>query len=421
MFDSPEELLQKIRLGEDTPLELKAVSFRGDRVADPRRDDLADEIAAIANTHDGVLVLGVDDKTRDILGVPIERLDALERFVLEICNESIKPPVMFRTFRIELPDATGNLQALLKVEIPRSLYVHESPGGYWHRQGSSKRRMPPDVLARLFQQRSQARLIRFDEQPVPDTRFANLDEQLRRRFLGHAMADEEASFKKMKLLTDDETGQVRTTVAGLLMCASRPEKWLPGAFIQAVSYRGSRQDSNYQLDAKQITGPVDQQVRDALAFVRKETKIAAQKSPGRVEIPQFSMRAVFEAIVNAVAHRDYSIHGSKIRLFIFDNRLELYSPGPLPNTVTIDAIALRQSTRNELLTTLLARCPVEDPAGEIKRHFLMEKRGDGVPIILEESRNLSGREPEYRLLDDAEVLLTIFAAAPPGEEEGEES
>lgn len=166
---------------------------------------------------------------------------------------------------------------------------------------------------------------------------------------------------------------------------------------------------------------MDQQVRDALASLRRNMKIAAQKSPGRVEIPQLSMRAVFQAIVNAVAHRDYSVHGSKIRLFMFDGRLELYSPGPLPDTVSNDAIALRQSTRNELLTTWLARCSVEDPAGEIRRQFLMEKRGDGVPIILEERRKVSGREPEYRLLDDAEVLLTIFAAARPEEEEREES
>lgn len=421
MFDSPEELLRKIRLGEDTSLELKTVAFRGGRVSEPRRDDLADEIAAIANTHDGVLLLGVDDRTRDIVGIPVERLEAAERYVFEICNQSINPPVMFHTFRIELPDATGDLQPLLKVEIPRSLYVHESPGGYFHRQGSSKRRMPPDVLARLFQQRSQARLIRFDEQPVPDTTFADLDEELRRRFLGPGVADEETSFKKMKLLTEDETGHLRATVAGLLMCASTPEQWLPGAFIQAVSYRGTRQDSNYQLDAREITGPVDHQVRDALTFARKNMKIAAQKIPGRAETPQFSMRAVFEAVVNAVAHRDYSVHGSKVRLFLFDDRLELYSPGPLPNTVTIDAIALRQSTRNELLTTLLARCPVRDPGGEIERQFLMEKRGDGVPIILEESRRLSGREPEYRVLDDAEVLLTIFAPPPPEEEEREES
>lgn len=65
------------------------------------------------------------------------------------------------------------------------------------------------------------------------------------------------------------------------------------------------------------------------------------------------------------------------------------------------------------MTSLLAKCPSEDRTGELKRQYLMEKRGDGVPIILEESRRLSGREPEYRMIDNAEVLLTIHAAEPP--------
>ncbi len=417
MFDSLDDLLRKIRLGEDTSLELKAVVFRGDRVVQPRRDHLADEIAGMANTHDGVLVLGVDDKTREVLGIPVERLEAVERYVFEICNESIQPPVVFRTFRIELPDSTGMLQSLLKVEVPRSLFVHKSPGGYFHRQGSSCREMPPEVLARLFQQRSQARLIRFEEQAVPESTPADLDETLRRRFLAAPAEDEVARLKKMKLLTEDDAGETRATVAGVLMCSATPERWLPGAFIQAVRYRGNRQDSNYQVDALDITGPLDLQVRGALAFVRRNMRVAAWKDPARVEIPQFSIRAVFEAVVNAVAHRDYSIHGSKVRLFLFDNRMELFSPGPLPNTVTIESIALRQSTRNELITTLLARCPTEDPTGEIGRRFLMDKRGDGVPIILEESRRLSGHDPEYRLIDNAELLLTIYSAREPTENE----
>ena len=421
MFDSSEELLRKIRLGEDTTLELKAVHFRGDKISGPGRGDLADELAAIANTYDGVVLLGVDDKTRDILGIPVEHLDVVERYVFEICNESIKPPVVFRSFRVELPDGAGVLQPLLKVEVPRSLFVHKSPGGYFYRQGSSKREMPTEYLLRLGQQRSQARLIRFDEQAVPDSSLASLDEPLWQRFVDGASGDAAATLRKMKILTEDESGENRASVAGVLMCSATPEQFLTGAFIQAVRYRGIRQDSNYQMDAQEITGPVDDQVQKALAFVRKNMLVAARKNPGRVDIPQFSMRAVFEAIVNAVAHRDYSIYGSKIRLFMFDNRLELYSPGPLPNTVTIDSISLRQSTRNELLTTLLARCRIEDPTGDFKRQFLMEKRGDGVPIILDESEKLSGREPEFRMIDDAELLLTIHAAAPPSEEGLEES
>lgn len=412
MYDSADELLRKIRLGEDTSLELKTVAFRGDRVSGPERDDLADEIAAVANTADGVLVLGVDDRSRDIPGISVERLETVERFVLEICNDSIRPPVAFRTLRMELPDATGAPRPVLKVDIPRSLFVHEGPGGYFHRQGSSKRKMPPDVLARLFQQRSQARPIRFEEQAVPDTTLADLDESLWRRFVGPSSGDEIGTLRKMRLLTVDDARQDRVTVAGILLASRGPERWLPGAFIQAVRYRGTRQDSNYQIDAQEIIGPLDIQIRDALAFVRRNMTVAARKDPARIEVPQYSIRAVFEAVVNAVAHRDYSIHGSKIRLFLFDDRLELYSPGPLPNTVTIDSIALRQSTRNELITTLLAKCPVGDPSGEIGRRFLMERRGDGVPILLEESRKLSGRDPIYRLIDDAELLLTIWAAKP---------
>ena len=139
--------------------------------------------------------------------------------------------------------------------------------------------------------------------------------------------------------------------------------------------------------------------------------IMAIKKPHRFERPQFSERAVFEAVVNAVAHRDYSIFGSKIRFFMFDDRLEIYSPGPLPNTVTVDNIALRQATRNELITSLLAETPVVETVGEIGRGFYMEKRGDGVPIIINESMKLSGRKPSYQLIDDAELLLTIFSAS----------
>ena len=135
----------------------------------------------------------------------------------------------------------------------------------------------------------------------------------------------------------------------------------------------------------------------------------ATKEPHRVEVSQFSERAVFEAVVNAVAHRDYSISGSKIRFFMFDDRLEIYSPGALPNTVTVDSIALRQATRNELITSLLAEAPVAKTIGDVGRGFYMEKRGDGVPIILNESEKLSGKTPTYRLIDDSELLLTIYS------------
>jgi len=125
------------------------------------------------------------------------------------------------------------------------------------------------------------------------------------------------------------------------------------------------------------------------------------------------LNAVFEALVNAVAHRDYSVYGSKIRLHLFADRLEIFSPGTIPNTMTIDSLSERQSARNELLTSLLARCPMNVDAPGSQRSYIMDKRGEGVPIILKESEELAGVRPEYRLLDDAELKLTLFAAPAP--------
>ena len=411
MFNSPEELLQKIRLGEDTSLELKAVRFRGQRVSSPERDELADELAAIANTHDGVLVLGVDDKTRDILGIPIDHLDAVERFICEICNDSITPPVHFLSFRMQLPDTIGNLRFVLNVEIPHSLFVHRSPGGYFFRQGSSKREMPPDYLIRLSQQLSQARMIRFEEQPVPQSSIEDLSRELWTDYTTRSSESEDIVLLKRGLLSQEESGAVRASVAGVLFCCGKPERFLPNAYIEAVRYRGRKQDSNYQIDARKIYGPLNQQIEQAMTFLRKNQTVSAVKIPHRVEVQQFSERAVFEAIVNAVAHRDYSIFASKIRFFMFEDRLEIYSPGTLPNTVTIDSISLRQATRNELITNLLAETSVAETVGDVGRGFYMEKRGEGVPIILNESEKLSGKKPVFRLIDDSELLLTIFSGS----------
>lgn len=415
MYDSTTELLRKIRLGEDSTLELKAVRFRGGHVDAPRRESLANELAAIANTVGGVLVLGVDDRSRDILGIPLTHLDVLEQFLYEICNQSIEPPLPYRSYRIELPDETGALQPLLKIEVPRSLFVHKSPGGYFYRQGSAKREMPPDVLARLFQQRSQARTIWFDEQPVPQAPQSALSEPLWRRFAGPRTAQDDTLRTKLKLIAPDQEGILRPTVAGVLLCSEEPRQWLTGAYIQAVRYRGTRQDSNYQLDAADYTGPLDAQVWGALNFVERNQQVFAHKPDGRVERPQYARRAVYEALVNAVAHRDYSIYGSKIRLHMYDDRLELFSPGGLPNTLTLQSMALRQSTRNELVASLLARCPVPSAHRGIERSFMMDKRGDGVPIIVEETQAIARRDPVFELLDDnAELRVILWAATPEG-------
>ena len=418
MFDSKKELQDKIRLGEDTFIEYKGVRFAGNRVREPHRDSLADELASFANSRGGVFVLGVDDKTHAVLGIPLDRLDTVEQYVSEIVQDSIRPPLHPVIERLELPDEGGREQPVIRIEVQPSLFVHESPGGYLHRVGSSKRRMEPDYLVRLHQQRSQSRLIRFDEQPVHSALFTELDPDCIERFRIEGTQDDlETLARKLGMLARSRDGERHPTVTGILMGSNQPERWLPHAYVQAVAYRGrdvpsSLESQWYQLDAKDITGPLDRQVAGACMFVARNQKVRARKKLGRVDQPQYDMTSVFEAIVNAVAHRDYSMHGTRIRLHMYSDRMELYSPGSLPNTMTVDDLAYRQSSRNETLTSLLARCPV--PAGipglDTPRTTLMDRRGNGVPIILERSRRLSGAQPVYELLGDAELRLTILSA-----------
>jgi predicted HTH transcriptional regulator len=191
--------------------------------------------------------------------------------------------------------------------------------------GSAKREMAPDYLVRRFRQRSQARIIRFDEQPVPGATLDDLADELWQRFASPRVQDS-----------------------------------------REVLPQG---DTAYQLDA---------QVLAACHFVRKNMQVYATKDEGRRDLPQYDMTAVFEALVNAVAHRDYSIHGAKIRLRMFADRLELYSPGAIPNTMTVESLPYRQAARNEAITSLLAKCAVPEADKAITgRSAMMDKRGEG--------------------------------------------
>lgn len=418
MFETAEQLLEKIRLGEDSFLELKEVVFSGSRIKGPRRDELADEMAALANARGGVVVLGVDDR-REIIGISEERLDDVERFVLEIARDVPAPPLSPTIERLSLPASDGSLRPVIRVELARSLFVHRSPGGYFYRVGSSKREMEPEYLARLFQQRSQSRIIRFDEQVVARSTLGDLDEALVDRFRSEQTRDERTVLlRKLAMAREDESGVSKPTVAGLLLGAVHPQEWLPHAMIQAVAYRGnsvveSLGSEPYQLDARDITGPLDAQVVDACLFVQRNQKVAASKVIGRLDIFQYDMTAVFEALVNAVAHRDYSMSGAHIRLRLFNDRLELYSPGALPNTMTVDSLAFRQASRNEAITSLLAKCsvPASITGMDTARTTMMDRRGEGVAIILERGERLSGKRPVYEMIDDSELMLTFYASS----------
>ncbi len=398
------EIESQLRAGEDSCWEFKQVEFAADRPKRPTRHDWADEIAAFANAAGGVVLAGVADDG-NVIGMSRAQIVNLDSLIVEVSTDAIKPPVRICTVHRELSDGK-----LLLVEVPRSDFVHKSPGGCYIRAGASKRIMAGDEQLRLAQRRSQARFLWFDKQPVPETGFGTLADALWKPLLStEGAAEPESALRKLALLEDDETGALRATVAGVLLCTPNPERWLPNACITATRYLGGDRASG-QADAQEITGPLNEQIASAVAFAVRNMQVAARKDPARTNLPQYSDKALFEALVNAVVHRDYSMRGNRIRLSMFDDRVEIQSPGSLPNNLPVESMASRQSTRNEALTSVLARMPVGATRGGEDRQYYMERRGDGVPIIRRETWELCGKHPKYTVVDDSEVLLVIPAA-----------
>ena len=402
---------EQVRLGEDSDLELKEVGFLGQRISAPHRDSLADELAAFANSRGGRLVLGVSDD-RQPQSLDPKQLDALVNLVTDICSDSIEPPVEFNIYRVPVLPPTGG--GVLLVEIPAGETVHRSPGGYFRRRGDSKRQMQPDAIRRLLQSRGQSDATATDTQVVRDTGINSLRPELWRRYASSRINEPaEIVLSKLKFLKDDQSGTLRATVGGVVLAAEDPRDWLPNAYIQAVCYEGQRMDGNRQLDAQDIGGPLDRQIRDAMRFVVRNRRVAACKQPARSDVPQYSERAVFEAVVNAVVHRNYAVSGSKIRLFMFDNRLELYSPGGLSNSMTTEDLRTSQFTRNELLASRLGQCPAGDVPGAGGRQYFIERRGEGIAVIEDETFALSGKKPVFELIGERELKLVLPAACPP--------
>ena len=398
------EISDRIRLGEDSGCEFKQIEFAGDTPRSPRRDDLADEIAALANAGGGLLLCGVTD-SGDVPGMTASQLARLDKLVTEVCTDSVKPSIPVRTYHRSQGD-----RLLLVVEVPEGDAAHDSPGGSYVRVGSTKRPMSSDERLRLAQRRGLARVRSFDERVVPDTGLGTLAEALWKPLLStQGASDPQRALSRLGLLTEETKGVFRATVAGILLCTPNPDQWLPNARITATRYGGGDRASG-QVDAQEVTGPLNRQIAEAVAFAARNMQVSARKDPARVDVPQYSVRAVFEAVVNAVAHRDYSIRGSAVRLSMFSDRLEIQSPGSLPNNLTTESMASRHATRNEVLVPVLGRMLVGEIQGADHRQYLMERRGDGVPIIQRETLEISGHAPEYRLIDRTDLVLTMRAA-----------
>ncbi len=399
-----EDIRRQLRLGEDSQWEFKRIEFRGDTPTSPRRDDWADELGAFGNADGGIMLCGVSDDGT-IQGMSREQMAALDYLLVEVSTDALEPPLRIGVHHRELDG-----RAFLLVAVPRGEALHERNGQAFVRVGATKRRLRGDEGLRLAQNRAQNRYLWFDKQIVPETGFETLSERLWEPLLSvTAAADPRRGLLNLRLLAQDEAGVDRATVAGILLCTPSPQDWLTQATIAATHYRGLDRASG-QLDAQEIVGPLPAQIADAVQFVVRNMRVSARKTPEREDVFQYSKAAVFEAVVNAVAHRDYSMSSRRIRLSMFKDRLEIDSPGQLPNGMTIEGMEASQATRNEVIASVFGRLAVANVAGSGHRKYLMERRGDGVSIIRAETQEATGLQPEYRLVEESSLVLRIPAA-----------
>ena len=407
MFDTQEEILRQLENLEDARAEFKTLEFEKGRVSSPRPDPMAGEMVAFANSNGGVLFLGVDN-SGIVQGIPDESASIVEEWIINIARQNCNPPITPLVRREKLTSKSGTKELVMLVEIPQGLYVHSTRSGmHYERVGDSKQVLAGPMLARLFQQRGRAFV--FDEQWVPGATDGDLDHESMKSFFSYGRGTIPWSdlLLNTRVLAKDESDLLRPTVSGLLAFGKQPQEYMESAFISAAVYRGERLHSNELIHSQEITGTVDAQIDDAAAFVDRFMLKPALKPEGRKDYPQFDMSAIHEAIVNAVAHRDYSMSGAKIRLFLFSDRLEIYSPGALPNTITIDTMPYRVFTRNQLLVQFLSA--MKSPR---TGNAFLESRGEGVRHILAASENHSGRRPKYELFDN-ELRLTVWSKPPP--------
>lgn len=269
----------------------------------------------------------------------------------------------------------------------------------------------PHGASPAFPLRAVEGLLPFDQEIVDAADWTDIAPELVTRFRGHSPQEDLRGFaRKIGLLARRPASDAKPTVAGVLVASKTPERWLPNAFIEAFLRRGREGagDRGDAADAVAICGPLPAQVANACRFV------FLNQRRGPDGFHQYDIPAVFEAVLNAVLHRDHSLYRPRVRLSLLPDRLEIFSPGPLVGSMEVEHLGYRAPTRNRTINSLLLRLPVprDGPWMTSPGRDFIDRPGRGVDLILTRSEAHSGRTPEYRMLGDSGLQLTIFAAAP---------
>lgn len=412
------ELLAAIGGREGTAPELREVVFRGRRVAFAGRKsaasaDLAEAFVSMANTNGGLVVLGVRERDRAVVGIPPERRRAVERFVVSVATAQCDPTILPGLYWRHLPDDAGAERLCLALRIlPSFREFHCTADGRYLRRSEGRVFLMPAHLLEPVLKRQRRPRPPIEDRPVRGSRPSDLDRTLLdayflRRFPERPPPeDRERQLRNHRFAVETDDGTI-PTVFGLLMFCRRPDEHWPGAFLEIRSYAGDERGGEPPA-RRRVSGPLPQQVAEAVSILEESSQRPADSGDG--EVPAYSIPALQEAVVNAVIHRDYAIP-SPVVIRRFPSRIEIENPGSLFRTLSPEHLyaGAPPQRRNQMLAGILYHYDSRVTGRPLAR----SGREPGFLPLVSECERLSGRRPEvdergYR------TRLTIHAAAATG-------
>lgn len=361
---------------------------------------LFESLSAFANRPGGGVVLLGLDETRGFRPVGVGDAQRLQERISSLASDGMEPQLRPR-YCVDVIDRA----TVVAVEIDEM--VHElkpcyykragQTSGSYIRVGNSNRRMSEYEIFGYVSARTQPT---FDEGPVLEATQSDLDsgrldlylQQLSRvrPDAGFLSQPREEALKQLHVIREVD-GVAHPTRAGLLVFGSNPQLFEPQLVITFVQYYGTTEDEpgphdERFLDNRKFEGPIPDMIRRAVGHVMAAIKKSSiVDGLFRRDLPEYPMEAIREAVVNAIAHRDYSNYarGSYVQIRLFADRLEVQSPGGLFGPVTVDNIEEEQSTRNRTLMRMM-----EDMQ-------LVENRGSGVRAMIGAMRRANLEPPRF--------------------------
>lgn len=361
--------------------------------------ELAKELVAFSNLAGGILLLGVEDDG-SIAGLT---RPGLEEWVMTTCRDKIRPAIIpfFEVVRDVEPGKDVAIVHVTRGYDVHSLW-HNNSNKYFIRVGTQSREASKEELARLFQQRG---AIRAELRPVSGATLADLDRRRLRDYFGRVRqqdvpADKDDAGWRALLVNTEIMTEEGVTVGGMLLFGTTPNRFLPHAGIDAVAFPGAEKDYAAR-ERGALRGPMtplrdansaiveNGLVEQALEFVRRNTPVTAVLENGeRIDKSAYPPEVLREGIVNALIHRDYLLSSTDIELGVYMNRLEIVSPGRLPNGITPERMrAGTRAARNQLLKDVMRDYGYLEHMGMgIPRKIIagMQKHNNTVPELIED-------------------------------------